>query len=231
MPEREIKGTGMKVREYVRYDVTENADESEAAALSDALRRLAETSKGPDAIRDDNAETCREILHRAGAAPSDDDIRSRFGDDSAQWPAKQWLTEFDRVQGIRARISECGASDHDLEMLVHCAEELGKLHERMWWRRGIDRSTGLRREQLALSQRAANLKLKESRPARDAANAERRATAAVWRTIAREMATQYFKERPGAANYSAAARYILRRWPKGVEEPAFSTLRQAISKA
>lgn len=232
MPRKVTKGTGMMKREVASYDISADASAEETRVLGNHMREWASSLKGPDATREVNAETCREILRRAGAAPEDMDVQMRFGDDSAQYLAYLWLTEFRRVSSIRSRIESGGAKRSDMETMLYCAEEMGKLQERMWWRRGVDPESRARREELAIERRRQRTAFRgqEAQDQWREAMRPKMEAAIQWRQRAQEMAKAHFQRHPGCSK-TAAAKHILKNWPAELPMQSESTVRQAIRKS
>jgi hypothetical protein len=112
---------------------------------------------GPDEIREQVAGNARAILD-ASDLPIPDigtlNLRAYgcFGEESLQFIAAQWLREFCRLQRARETLTRA-EKPTDLSVVIMHAEELGRLQERLYWRQGVDESTGKRREILALSGR------------------------------------------------------------------------------
>ena len=164
MAEKVTKDTGMMQRTEIiyRFDNPEDAD-----AMPNAFKAWADTFPVAcpgdwlgDALRRHNAERCRDILETAGL--SDDGkcvvntgpLRQKgLAENSAQWLAAHWLAEYNALMRGRERFESGDTTPDDLSRMLMAAEELGRLQERMWWRRGIDPETGKRREELAIGKR------------------------------------------------------------------------------
>ncbi len=94
-----------------------------------------------------------------------------------------WLCAYNRLARERAK------PQPDIALVVEHAEELGKIHERLYWRAGVDPDTRERREALALQARKSRLALKgDPDGGRASANAARHEEAEKWRAVAREVA-------------------------------------------
>lgn len=168
MPKRIIKGTGMKSKEFIQYDVnTEGRELSEHfqqldATFSKATLEQWRSNKGADGMaarRRENAEICRRILRAGGIDPEGDRGMALLDapDHSREKLAHKWLIDFKRVEKIRKRLIDAGASASDIESLINCSSETGRLQEEMFWRCERDLETGAIRERLALSGRAMSL--------------------------------------------------------------------------
>ena len=158
MPKRIKTGTGMMQREVLRYDVTRDAGPEERKAYTEALHSCMAQPVG-DELREANAQRCREILATVGLGDMMDGtcaidtaklLEKGLSEDSAQWIAASWLRAFNRLKNERTRLE---AGQGDVSLVVRYAEELGRIHERMFWRLGVDPQTGKKREELALGKR------------------------------------------------------------------------------
>lgn len=152
MAKRVKKGVGMTERVVVQQDQTDFDDPSAfASAFFDAL----EANCIADNVRTENANRCRDILAQAGLEL--DNLESQrqlatYPEDSAQSLAAEWLRTFRHIEALRERAATGDAQI--VSDLIGEAEHLGVIQERMWWRRGLDYSTGKPRESLALSGQA-----------------------------------------------------------------------------
>jgi hypothetical protein len=156
----------------------------DAANDPEAFKRAVLGLQSADEVRDANARHVREGLERAAAqgGMSVVQLTATFAEeDRLFW---DWLCVYERLGHERAR------PEPDIALVIEHAEQLGRLHERLWWRLGIDMATGARREALALQSRRSRMALDgDSDGGRASANAERHAKAEVWRQVAREVAS------------------------------------------
>lgn len=198
---------------------------------SDRLIAALMNMKGPDEAREHNAKLVRDTLAEAGITdPHDTEIASKCGAEAFQVLAAKWLREYQALQVLRSKI-EAGAIDqHDVMMLIHSAEELGKLQERIWWRHGVDPVTGAKRESLAVSERKSRQAIRKARPAIDAHNAGLKKKADQWKRTAQRIAEDIWKNNP-ALSANAVAVSVHRKWPKGDgAAKAVSTIRAVLKK-
>jgi len=103
-------------------------------------------------VRAENAERCQNILSAAGLVLGEiesERLLGRCGEDRAERLAADWLRSYKRMGVISEKALNGDATA--LTDLIGEAEHLGIIQERMWWRCGLDYSTGKRRESLALS--------------------------------------------------------------------------------
>ena len=116
-----------------------------------------------EALDRENASRCKSILATVGLADFMDGqcavdlgpLRAKGVDeDSAQWIAAHWLGAYNSMMTMRAKLVAGDTSPSTIGTMLMHAQEMGRLHERMWWRAGIDPDTGKRREGLALGKRA-----------------------------------------------------------------------------
>ena len=173
MPKIEIKGVGIMQRRVETFNAEDDPE---------AVMRAFACLKGPEQTWADNEAWCLDVLRRAGVeglAEKAPDFALRFPEDTAQWLARAWLRAYRRMKRLRK-------SGGDVVAMLDAAEEMGRLKERIWWRRGVDPETRARREALALQARNSRLAL--AVPSWAEANAMRREEAEAWRTVAREVA-------------------------------------------
>lgn len=151
MAESIKRGSGMLERDAVRLE-TNDLRRTVKTKISVEERRAGKGG-GLDAVRESKADACRAILAAAGVDQDSMDPADCFSDSSAHVLAAAWLDAYRRLGNARERFAS-DPTPRALEYVVEFAEELGRLQERLWWRAGVDRSTGVRREELALSGRA-----------------------------------------------------------------------------
>jgi hypothetical protein len=149
-----------------------------------ALRELS-SRQSADAYREANAKHVRESLERAAAKRGMPvaQFALSLAEDHAYRIFWDWLCVYNRLTRER------GKPEPDIALIVEHAEELGKIHERLRWRSGVDPETRERREVLALRAKNSRLALDGDRDGgRASANAMRREEAEEWRAVAREVA-------------------------------------------
>jgi len=187
--------------------------------------------KSPDEVRKMNAEHVRAVLQEVGAGAYDLDLKTRFGEEAAYITMAEWLRNYDWLEKTRAKMEAGDARPENIALLILYAEELGRLQERIWWRHGVDSSTGTKREKLAMSARKSRQALPKARGARDANNAAVKAQAAAHRRALQDKAEIIWQRHPDLNN-SAVARKIIKDWPKrdAAGAPKFDTLRNQIKK-
>ena len=164
MPKHIVKGVGMMQRHQVQYEPGEpGALEACVMAWDEALPVAQPDDMPGDALDRHNAGRCRAILATVGldalmegkGAVSLGPLREKgLDEDSAQWIAAHWLGAYNQMMAHRRDLVAGDASPSTIGMMLMHAQEMGRLQERMWWRRGIDPDTGKRREALALGKRA-----------------------------------------------------------------------------
>lgn len=160
---RRVKGVGLRqhVEETFRFD---GPVDGHAAAELDAFlgsRPVAEPGDWlGDALRRENARRCRAILATVGLSDEGRGLvdtqallAKGLDEASAQWLAAHWLAEFNTLTRKRERFEAGNTGATLVASMLFAAAEMGRLEERMWWRAGIDRDTGRKREALALAGR------------------------------------------------------------------------------
>jgi len=144
---------------------------------------------------------------------------SELPEDSIEWLAVAWLRDYDSLQLRRSHIlagykdqapAIAPAGDEDqkaIQALIECAEELGRLEERIWWRTRAVPATvrprspkGKTPEQLAEARLRSDKPFAEQNEGRAAENAERTAHAEEWHADAQELAEAYWR-RPGHSKH------------------------------
>jgi hypothetical protein len=142
-------------------------DPSEAAAFGEAFKAWRDSIPASrpedwrgDALRRHNAERCRAILATVGIGDdggcATDSARLRakgLAENSAQWIAALWLAEYNTLIRGRERFEAGDTSPNNIARMLMATEEMGRLHERMWWRAGVDPISREKRENLALTGR------------------------------------------------------------------------------
>lgn len=169
MPKKIVKGVGMMQREILQYELHEpGAMEAWFKAWDDIVPTAKPDDLLGDALDREYAAICKDILDTVGLANLMDntsavDVRPLFnkqlGEDSAQYLAAHWLGAYNGMMAQRQRLLADGFTADALGRMLMHSQEMGRLQERMWWRRGVvkfdpdDRETWKRREELALSGR------------------------------------------------------------------------------
>lgn len=176
------KGVGLMQR---KVEMINLEDEPEAFMPGGKLEKWFSEQRTADQWRDANAEHVRESLERAAAKRGlhVKQFVATLGEDQAYWIFWEWLCVYNRLARERAK------PEPDIALIVMHAEDLGKIHERLYWRAGVDPDTRERREALALQARKNRLALAgDSDGGRASANAKRHDEAEPWREVAREVA-------------------------------------------
>jgi len=151
MAKRIKKGVGMTERVVIQRDESDFLNsESFASAFFEAL----EANCIAKNVRAENAKRARKILAEAG--PEQGNIEASlclggYSEDKAESLVAEWLRTFHHIESLKVK----AASGDTLAVsdLIDEAEHLGVIQERLWWRCGLDYSTGEKRETLAISGR------------------------------------------------------------------------------
>lgn len=164
MPRKVIKGVGMMQRETLQYEAHEpGAKEAWIKAWDEAVPVAQPDDMPGEALDRENATRCKTILATVGLADLMEGkcavnlgpLREKgLDEDSAQWIAAHWLGAYNRMMTQRRDLMGGDTSASTISSMLLNAQEMGRLHERMWWRAGIDPQTGKRPEELALGKRA-----------------------------------------------------------------------------
>jgi hypothetical protein len=240
MAERVLKDVGMLQREETRFFPDDPRDaEALRVALEAWVASFPEAEAGDwtgDARRRETANLFASLLASIGledqgtVALDTGRLRKKgLTEDTAYWIAAQWLAAHNGLMKARARFEQGDTSPSNMGTILHYAEQLGRLRERMFWRAGVDEATGARREALALERKKSRLALSDN-PDR---NHERQQRAAEWREVAQRLADECWQRRPQLSK-AAVAREVLRNWPKGDDKPQskprLTSIRQNIAR-
>lgn len=163
MAEEVQKDTGIMARTELRYRADDPADVNALIQAwktwSAALPPEQPGDLPGDAIRRHNASRCQAILEICGlgelmeggkftvdATP----LRAAgLKENSAAWIAAHWLGSYNRLMALR----QDQQHPETTGLMLMMAEELGRLQERLWWRKGVDPQTGKTREKFAVGKR------------------------------------------------------------------------------
>ena len=242
MIKRTVKDVGMRQHVQEVFTLTGPLDAEQAARLEAFMESVPRAEPGDwpgDTRQRENARRCRAILGTVGLSDEGkgrvdtEALRAKgLNEASAQWNAAHWLAEYNFLMRARERFEggENGASA--VAMMLQAAEEMGRLEERMWWRSGIDRTTGERRERLAVERRDQRRAFAGASHARNAANAAKREDAHALAAVAQHIADDYWRRHPGASKSRVAA-HVADRWPDdcGIPRPKWNTIRQRIEES
>lgn len=151
-------------RHQVQYEAGEpGALEAIVKAWDEALPVAQPDDLPGEALDRRIAERCRAILATVGLADLMEGkgavnlgpLREKgLDEDSAQFIAAHWLGSYNRMMAHRRNLMAGNADPSTIGMMLMHAQEMGRLQERMWWRRGIDPDTGKSCEALALGKQA-----------------------------------------------------------------------------
>ncbi|TPE53227.1 hypothetical protein [Amaricoccus solimangrovi] len=239
MPKFVTKGVGLMQRTVVQYNPE---DDPEAFRPGGEIEVAFSKCRTADGYRDEKAENMRKSLAAAYSkmdpawfcrkAPQHTEgtradmalrpafyVRAYYGENHAYAIMQQWLDRYDELAAER------GEAEPNLARLIELGEELGRLHERIFWRAGVDRDTGQIRETLALREKKA-VSDRRAGGATNAAKAER------WQAIARRLAAEIRSRRSKPASMLELANAIHQRWPDNEDSPpSVRTLRNWLAKS
>lgn len=167
MPRRIIKGVGMMQRESLQYDHCESgAIEACQNAWDYAVPKSELGDWDFDNYRRENFARCRKFLADAGLADLMDETFSvdtlalsdaGFCEADRPWIAAHWIGAFKGVMKCREQFQSGDTSPANMGMMLHYAEELGRLERDMWWRATDDPISKKAPEKLALGKRKQEL--------------------------------------------------------------------------
>jgi hypothetical protein len=149
MAKRTKQGVGMTERVVIQHD---QSDFSDAGSFAEVFFASLDANCIATNVRAENAERCQNILSAAGLVLGkieSERLLGKYGEDSPERLAADWLRSYRRMGALSEKA--LNGDTMALTDLIGEAEHLGILQERMWWRCGLDSSTGKRRESLALS--------------------------------------------------------------------------------
>lgn len=174
MANKETRDVGMRQYTVTNFRLDDPNDASAARRAFDDLIKSLPTGQegdcGHDALRRENVRRCREILATvdlsdSGSCVADTQVLRDLGleQNTAQWIAAHWLASYHAMMRARDLVSGGDTSPQNLARMIDAAEELGRWQERLWWRAGIDKESGERREELAVIRKRQKITGREKR--------------------------------------------------------------------
>jgi hypothetical protein len=141
----------------------DQSDFPDAGSFAEAFFGALEANCIATNVRDENAARCQNILSVAGLVLGEAESERLLGkcsEDRAERLAADWLRSYKRMGALSEKAVNGDATA--LTDLIGEAEHLGIIQERMWWRCGLDYTTGKRRESLAVKGKENTLHLKDA---------------------------------------------------------------------
>lgn len=141
----------------------DQSDFPDAGSFAEAFFGALEANCIATNVRFENAKRCQKILSAAGLVLGETESERLLGkcdEDRAERLAADWLRSYHRMGALSERA--LSGDTTALTDLIGEAEHLGIIQERMWWRCGLDYSTGIRRESLAVKGKENTLHVKDA---------------------------------------------------------------------
>jgi hypothetical protein len=160
MAKRTKQGVGMTERVVIQHD---QSDFSDAGSFAEVFFASLDANCIATNVRAENAERCQNILSAAGLVLGkieSERLLGKYGEDSPERLAADWLRSYMRMGALSEKA--LNGDTMALTDLIGEAEHLGIIQERMWWRCGLDHSTGKKRESLAVKGKENSLHLKDA---------------------------------------------------------------------